>query len=234
MRTRVKYCGLVRPNDVDAAVAIGADAVGFVFYPKSPRHVDPDTAARLRRRLPSWVTAVGLFVNEPAPLVDRTAARIGLDIVQLHGDEAPVDAQALGVRWWKALRIDASGRVQGLPAWTGLAAALRRFDAAEFCLLDSASAGFGGSGHGFDWSLVPVGAGSRLILSGGLEPGNVGDAIDRVGPFAVDTSTGIQGQTPREKDVGRMEQFMAAVRQADQRRSPMTPRPAIDETLRPT
>ena len=100
MRTRVKYCGLVRPDDVDAAGAIGADAVGFVFYPKSPRHVDPDTAARLRRRLPSWVTAVGLFVNEPAPLVDRTAARIGLDIVQLHGDEAPVDAQALGVRWW--------------------------------------------------------------------------------------------------------------------------------------
>ena len=93
MRTRVKYCGLVRPQDVDAAVAIGADAVGFVFYPRSPRLLDLETAAALRRRLPSWVAAVGLFVNEPATVIEPIARRVGLDVIQLHGDESPAEAK---------------------------------------------------------------------------------------------------------------------------------------------
>ena len=212
MRTRVKYCGLVRPQDVDAAVAIGADAVGFVFYPRSPRLLDLETAAALRRRLPSWVAAVGLFVNEPATVIEPIARRVGLDVIQLHGDESPAEAKPLPTTWWKAIRI---GPSEGEAA---ILHSLEEFRDAEFCLLDSASVGYGGSGMTFDWSLVPPGLGRRLIMSGGIDADNVGAAIARVRPFAVDTSSGIQARSPREKDVGRMEQFMEAVRRADGRR----------------
>ena len=227
MRTRVKYCGLVRPQDVDAAVAIGADAIGFVFYPKSPRLLDAATAAALRRRLPSWVMSVGLFVNAHPDEINRVASQVGLDVIQLHGDETAEDARALQAAWWKAIRIGATG---GDPVGAPPAAAesvrrslVRTLDLyrdAEFCLLDSLSPGYGGSGKTFDWSLVPREAGRRLIMSGGLDAANVGAAIDSVGPFAVDASSGIQAESAREKDVGRMEQFMEAVRLADGRRNP--------------
>jgi phosphoribosylanthranilate isomerase len=201
-------------------VAIGADAIGFVFYPRSPRLLDADTAAGLRRRLPSWVTAVGLFVNEPAAVIDPLARRVGLDVIQLHGDETPAEARALQLRWWKALRIGAasaggSADAPGEATRQAIARLLATFTEAEYCLLDSLSAGYGGSGRTFDWSLVPEGAGRRLIMSGGLDPANVGAAVASVRPFAVDTSSGIQSEDPRRKDVGRMEQFMEAVRHAD-------------------
>ena len=210
MRTRVKYCGLVRPQDVDAAVAIGADAVGFVFYDRSPRLLDADTAAGLRRRLPSWVTAVGLFVNQPPAVIEPLARRVGLDVIQLHGDETVAQAKVLPMPWWKALRIG------GGAAAPSLAQSLEEFREAEFCLLDSLSAGYGGSGLTFDWALIPPGTSGRLIMSGGLDAANVGAAIGSIAPFAVDTSSGIQADDdPRKKDVGRMEQFMEAVRLAD-------------------
>jgi phosphoribosylanthranilate isomerase len=220
MRTRVKYCGLVRPQDVDAAVAIGADAVGFVFYPRSPRLLEIDTAAALRRRLPSWVSAVGLFVNEPVTVIEPIAKAVGLDVIQLHGDETPADARLLPLAWWKAIRIGAAGAAGGGDAGGGNSQAeilrsLAAFREAEFCLLDSETAGYGGSGTTFDWTVVPADVGRRLIMSGGLDAGNVGAAIASVRPFGVDTSSGIQGRNPREKDVGRMEQFMEAVRRAD-------------------
>jgi phosphoribosylanthranilate isomerase len=219
MRTRVKYCGLVRPQDVDAAVAIGADAIGFVFYPRSPRLLDPDTAAALRRRLPSWVTAVGLFVNERPEVIGPLARRVGLDVVQLHGDETADQARALQVTWWKAIRIGAAATAAtpGGEESTGvfIRRSLDAFADAEFCLLDSLSPGYGGSGQTFDWTLVPKDASPRLIMSGGLDADNVGAAVARVRPFGVDTSSGIQAEDPRRKDVGRMEQFMEAVRRAD-------------------
>ncbi len=212
----MKFCGLVRPADVDAAVALGADAIGFVFYPRSPRLLDPDTAAALRRRLPSWVTAVGLFVDAPPEEIAAVARRVGLDVAQLHGDETPAAAATLPLRWWKAIRIGEGG-VGASPA--EVAAALDTWHHAECRLLDSASVGYGGSGRAFDWSLVPEGGRGRLVVSGGLDAANVGAAIARLRPFAVDTSSGIQGATAREKDVGRMEQFMEAVRRADGRSS---------------
>jgi len=250
MRTRVKYCGLVRPQDVDAAVAIGADAIGFVFYPRSPRLLDADTAAALRRRLPSWVSAVGLFVNEPAEVIEPLARRVGLDVIQLHGDETAAQARALQRIWWKAIRVgfaaddadrkgepsgDGSGegsargpgdgsarelgvgsaRGSGEPPHLSIRRLLSEFADAEFCLLDSLSAGYGGSGRTFDWNLVPRDAASRIIMSGGLHPSNVGAAVASLRPFWVDTSSGIQGTDPRRKDVGRMERFMEAVRLAD-------------------
>ncbi|MEO6268747.1 MAG: phosphoribosylanthranilate isomerase [Lautropia sp.] len=235
MRTRVKYCGLVRPNDVDAAVSIGADAVGFVFYPKSPRLLEAAVAADLRRRLPSWVVSVGLFVNADPREIGEIRRQVGLDVIQLHGDETPADARALQAAWWKALRIPAlpgqsgggseggSGSVGGTaadPVRRAIAASMERYRDAELCLLDSLSPGYGGSGKTFDWSLIPPEAGRRLIMSGGLDELNVAAAIESIAPFAVDTSSGIQGQNPREKDVGRMEQFMEAVRLADGRRKP--------------
>ena len=227
MRTRVKYCGLVRPNDVDAAVGIGADAVGFVFYPRSPRLLDAAVAADLRRRLPSWVVSVGLFVNADPREIGEIRRQVGLDVIQLHGDETPADARALQATWWKALRIpalpDQSGSVaEGTadPVRSAVAASMERYREAELCLLDSLSPGYGGSGKTFDWSLIPPEAGRRLIMSGGLDELNVAAAIESISPFAVDTSSGIQGQNPREKDVGRMEQFMEAVRLADGRRKP--------------
>ena len=229
-RTRVKFCGLVRPQDVDTAVALGVDAVGFVFYPKSARCVTLDEAAVLRRRLPSWVRAVGLFVNEPLD------AMRGLDVVQAHGDETAQGLAALGgqgVRYWKALRIGGQVAAEERAAWLqagrvpaearALDEALGLFRQAECCLLDSAGPGFGGTGHAFDWSLLEgrSQAGSprddepRLVLAGGLRPETVGEAIRQVGPFAVDVSSGIQGDDPRKKDTVRMERFMTAVLQAD-------------------
>lgn len=230
MRTRVKFCGLVRPADVDAAVAIGADAIGFVFFRRSPRYVEPAEAARLRRRLPSWVMAVGLFVDEEPEALDACVAEVGLDVVQAHGNETAAALRELRLPYWKALRIGGAAPLDPDPlraatlAWQGrlpaeraaVEAALSSFGAADACLLDSVSQGFGGSGHAFDWSVLPPPPRSqRLVLAGGLRPETVASAIAAVSPFAVDVSSGIQGVEPREKDVSKMESFMAAVQQAD-------------------
>lgn len=237
LRTRVKFCGLVRPQDVDTAVALGVDAVGFVFYPKSARCVTLDEGAVLRRRLPSWVRAVGLFVNEPLNAMLEGVRRVGLDVVQAHGDETPQALAGLlgeqGVRYWKALRIGGQVADEQRAAWLQagrvpadaqvLDEALGLFGQAECCLLDSAGPGFGGTGHAFDWSLLEgrLRAGAsradapRLVLAGGLRPETVGEAIRQVAPFAVDVSSGIQGGDPRQKDTVRMERFMTAVLQAD-------------------
>jgi phosphoribosylanthranilate isomerase len=210
MKTRIKFCGLVRPEDVDDAVAIGADAIGFVFYRKSPRALSPEDAAALRRRLPSFVSAVGLFVDAPREEVEATASRVGLDVLQLHGDETPELGAALaagcGLPWWKAIRMRAE---------TDLLSSARSFGAAECLVLDAFSDGYGGSGRTFDWSWIPDGLPARIVLSGGLDAGSVAEAIGRVRPFAVDVSSGIQGSDPRTKDRTRMERFVAAVLSAD-------------------
>jgi phosphoribosylanthranilate isomerase len=210
MKTRIKFCGLVRPGDVDDAVAIGADAIGFVFYRKSPRAVSPEDAAVLRRRLPSFVSAVGLFVDAPREEVEATASRVGLDVLQLHGDETPELGAAIaagcGLPWWKAIRMRAE---------TDLLSSSGSFGAAECLVLDAFSDGYGGSGRTFDWSWIPDGLPARIVLSGGLDAGSVAEAIGRVRPFAVDVSSGIQGSDPRTKDRTRMERFVAAVLSAD-------------------
>lgn len=212
MRTRIKFCGLVRPDDVDTAVALGVDAVGFVFYPKSPRYVTAAAARELRQRLPSWVTAVGLVVNETAHAVRLLRAEVGLDVVQFHGDEPPAfcSEAAADVPWWRAVRMRAPG---------DLLESERIYCGAEALLVDSFHAGYGGSGKAFDWSWLPTDRALPLILSGGLDPRSVGVAIDQVAPFAVDVSSGIQGADPRTKDRELMEGFAAAVMAADARRA---------------
>ena len=210
MRTRIKFCGMVRPVDIDAAVALGVDAVGFVFYPKSPRHLSDGEAAALRRRLPSFVTAVGLFVNADPTVVAATRDAVGLDVVQFHGDEPPERCALANLPWWKAIRMREG---------TDLLELSKSFALADSLLLDSFSEGFGGSGKTFDWSWIPQGLAARIVLSGGLDEGSVGEAISKVAPFAVDVSSGIQGASPREKDPARMERFVAAVKSADEGRA---------------
>lgn len=209
MRTRIKFCGFTDAGDLRDAAALGVDAVGFVFYPKSPRYVEPAAAAILRRALPSWVSAVGLFVDADPDLVRQTAVSVGLDVVQFHGDESAqrcARSSPAGVRWWRAVRMRSAA---------DLLESFESFGEAEALLLDSYSHGYGGSGAGFDWSWVPPRRPLPIVLSGGLDPDNVADAIAAVRPVAVDVSSGIQSDDPRRKAHARMERFVAEVLRAD-------------------
>jgi phosphoribosylanthranilate isomerase len=224
-RTRIKFCGLTDIDDVRNAVQFGVDFVGFVFYEKSPRLVSVQQASVLRRALPSYVQAVGLFVNSSDEQILATNKVVGLDILQFHGDESTEQCGNLLNRcqstgntraFWQALRLKA---LEDLLPWAA-EDLNNRVKAPEGLLLDSFSAQFGGSGHGFDWSWVAEGASSRpkqipLIASGGLNPNNVAQAIGKIKPFAVDVSSGIQMSDPRRKDVSLMERFVEQVIRAD-------------------
>jgi phosphoribosylanthranilate isomerase len=224
-RTRIKFCGLTDIDDVRNAVQFGVDFVGFVFYEKSPRLVSVHQASILRRALPSYVQAVGLFVNSSDEQILATNKAVGLDILQFHGDESTEQCGNLLNRcqntgntraFWQALRLKA---VEDLLPWAS-EGINNRVGVPEGLLLDSFSAQFGGSGHGFDWSWVEQGASSRpkqipLIASGGLNSNNVAQAIGKIKPFAVDVSSGIQTSDPRRKDVSLMERFVEQVIKAD-------------------
>jgi phosphoribosylanthranilate isomerase len=224
-RTRIKFCGLTNLDDVQAAVRLGVDFIGFVFYPKSPRAISPNQAAVLRRALPSYVQAVGLFVNSPAEQIVATSRAVGLDILQFHGDETMQqckntfnDCQKTGNTraFWQALRLKSA---DDLLPWAQMTKSLDE-SIPEGLLLDSFSPQFGGSGHGFDWSWVSAGSTFRpnhvpLIASGGLNSSNVAQAISEIRPFAVDVSSGIQASNPRLKDATLMELFVEQVIKAD-------------------
>ena len=205
MTTRIKICGLTRPEDVDAAVAAGADAIGFVFYPRSPRYVPPGQAAALVRRLPPFVLAVGLFVNEQAECIQAILDQVPLNLLQFHGDERPEDCARWGRPWIRAARVR-----PGLDLLQYAA----RFSGARALLLDAFVEGYGGGGHVFDWRLIPPDLSLPVILSGGLTPDNVADAVRRVRPVAVDVSSGVEAGKGI-KDHQRMADFVAAVRAAD-------------------
>lgn len=207
-RTRIKICGLTREQDVDAAVAAGADALGFVFYPPSPRNVTPRRAAQLVARIPAFVTTVGLFVNESPAAITATLAEVPLDLLQFHGDETPEFCAAFHRPWIKAARVKAGldlleySRVfAGAAGISGL-------------LLDAHVEGFGGGGQVFDWSLIPPSLPLPVILSGGLHPGNVAEAVRRVRPWAVDVSSGVES-AKGIKDMRKITEFIVGVRDAD-------------------
>ncbi|GAA2822170.1 phosphoribosylanthranilate isomerase [Crossiella cryophila] len=216
-RTAVKICGLTRPDDVDAAVEAGADAIGFVLYPPSPRHVTPEQAAELAARLPAFVTPVLLFVNTPAPEVLAAAAAVPGALVQFHGDETPADCWAATgqgrLAFLRAARIPLD---PGTPPFD-LVGFARRFDRARAILLDAHVPGYGGGGRTFDWSLLPAAPDSHLVLSGGLTPGNVTEGITTLRPLcrtlSVDVSSGVEA-SKGVKDHGRIREFIAAVREA--------------------
>ena len=229
-RTRIKICGLTREQDVDAAVAAGADAIGFVFYKPSPRYVSPERAAELARRLPPFVTPVLLFVNENTTNIIATQAMITPAIIQFHGDETPQECVAVQRRFIRAARIpleqDNVANVVNQAAQFDLVKYAQDYSQAQAILLDAHVEGYGGGGKTFNWSLLPTNVNAHLVLSGGLNAANVTDGILQVRPrcktLAVDVSSGVeatdaQGNTLKGiKDHHKIHQFIQAVRAADE------------------
>ncbi len=215
-RTRIKICGLTREQDVEAAVAAGADAVGFVLYEKSPRHVTAQRAAELARRLPPFVTPVLLVVNASPQGIRAACDLVPTATLQFHGDETPDQCQlAAGTRpFLRAARIPVgeAGRSFDLVKY------VQDYSAAQAILLDAHVEGFGGGGKAFDWSLLPPNVDAHLVLSGGLTPANVTEGIRQLRPrcksLAVDVSSGVE-LAKGIKDATKINQFVAAVRAAD-------------------
>jgi phosphoribosylanthranilate isomerase len=226
MRTRIKICGLTREEDVDAAADAGADAVGFVMYAKSPRHVSAERAAELARRLPPFVTPVLLFVNAPATEIIAACARIPGALLQFHGDETPEACMAAERPFLRAARIPLDEKAAADDDRFDLVKYADTFKAAQAILLDAHVEGFGGGGKTFNWSLLPPSVNAHLVLSGGLTPANVIDGILQVRPrcktLAVDVSSGVEvsatgGATLKGiKSADKINQFVAAVRAADE------------------
>ena len=208
-RTRIKICGLTREADVDAAVQAGADAVGFVLYAKSPRHVGCARAAELARRLPPFVTPVGLFVNAGAAEIAAAVAAIPQLLLQFHGDESPQDCADPGRPFVRAARVGEGFDLLDFAS---------RFAHAQAILLDAHVDGYGGGGKVFDWSLVRSAVPLPVVLSGGLHAGNVIQGIHTLRPWAVDVSSGVES-AKGIKDADSIRRFCDAVREADARRA---------------
>jgi phosphoribosylanthranilate isomerase len=204
-RTRIKICGLTRPEDVRAAVNAGADAVGFVFYPPSPRNVSLARAAELASLLPPFVSAVGLFVNPVPAFVNEVLSAVPLQLLQFHGEETDAECARYRMPWIKAARMR--------PGVDLLEFALS-YPGASGILLDAFVDGYGGGGKTFDWSLIPAGLERPIILSGGLAPENVQEAVRCVRPWAVDVSSGVEA-AKGIKDADKIAAFVAGVRDAD-------------------
>ncbi|WP_234035830.1 phosphoribosylanthranilate isomerase [Ectopseudomonas mendocina] len=199
---RSKICGITRIEDALAAVEAGADAIGLVFYAKSPRAVSIEQAAAILQALPPFVTTVGLFVDMPRDELQQLLQRLPLDLLQFHGDESPADCEGHGRPYIKALRVRPGEDVS---------AAMAPYSGARGILLDTFVEGVpGGTGASFDWSLVPENAGKPIILAGGLDAGNVAVAISQVRPYAVDVSGGVE-VSKGIKDAGKIRAFIQAV-----------------------
>ncbi|AUZ60479.1 Phosphoribosylanthranilate isomerase [Pseudomonas sp. XWY-1] len=202
---RSKICGITRIEDALAAAEAGADAIGFVFYAKSPRAVDVRQARAIIAELPPFVTTVGLFVNASRCELNEILEVVPLDLLQFHGDETPQDCEGYHRPWIKALRVRPGDDLE---------AASRLYAGARGILLDTYVPGVpGGTGEAFDWSLVPARLGKPIILAGGLSADNVGQAIAQVKPYAVDVSGGVE-QAKGIKDAAKIAAFMRAVKQA--------------------
>ncbi|MCB1866870.1 MAG: phosphoribosylanthranilate isomerase [Chromatiales bacterium] len=205
-RTRVKICGITRPVDAEAAVEAGADAIGLVFHPSSPRNVDADTAARIARAVPAFVTVVGLVVDAEERRIRSLLDATGVELLQFHGDESAEACRPYGRRYLKAIRMRPG---------VDLAAAARAYHDAAALLLDAYVPGVpGGTGSVFDWSRARLDPGPPVVLAGGLTPENVADAIRIVRPWAVDVSGGVES-APGIKDAEKIRRFIAGVRDAD-------------------
>ncbi|MBU0783090.1 MAG: phosphoribosylanthranilate isomerase [Gammaproteobacteria bacterium] len=207
MRTRIKLCGFQTEDTVRAAAQAGADAVGFVFYPPSPRNIAPAEAGRLARCLGAWQTPVALFVNPQPELVQSVIAEIPHVLLQFHGDESAEFCESFGRPFIKAIRMKAG---------VDLLAESARFHAAQALLVDSWSEAYGGTGHTFDWSLLPKPGELKqaLVLSGGLDESNVAQAVLGLKPYGVDVSSGIESARGI-KSIEKIEKFCTAVQKAD-------------------
>lgn len=206
LRTRAKICGITRIDDGLTAVAAGADAIGLVFYGKSPRAVSAEQARKIAAALPPFVTTVGLFVDAPAAEVEAVLAEVPLDLLQFHGNESPDYCRGFSRPYIKAVRMAEGVDLNRVAA---------EYAEARGILLDSYRKGVpGGTGHTFDWARIPVGLDMPVILAGGLKPENVTDAVRRVQPYAVDVSSGVELEKGI-KDSDKIFAFMRGVEIAD-------------------
>jgi len=195
---KVKICGITTLDDALMAVAAGADALGFVFYEKSPRCINPLTAAKLIAKLPSFIQTVGLFVNEEIEQINWTADYCGLDVVQLHGDEAPEDCLEVKRRVIKAFRIQNIVSIDPL----------KKYQVSGYLLDAWCPDCYGGTGKTFNWEVAAAARQyGRIILAGGLSPDNVEEAIRVVQPYAVDVSSGVES-APGRKDGSKVKDFI--------------------------
>jgi phosphoribosylanthranilate isomerase len=204
--TRTKICGITRVEDALAAAASGADAIGLVFHEKSPRYVTVRHAAHIAAALPPFVTVVGLFVNVSTDFVHAVLDKVPLDLLQFHGDEGPQYCASFERPYIKAIRVR-----EGVD----LVQCASRYAGAQGLLLDAWVEGIpGGTGHSFDWELIPRDLPLPVILSGGLKPANVADAIRAVRPYAVDVSSGVEAEKGI-KDAARIAAFIREVKDVD-------------------
>ncbi|MHB1115601.1 phosphoribosylanthranilate isomerase [Sideroxydans sp.] len=204
--TRIKICGITREQDLQAAVAAGADALGFVFYDKSPRNIPPQRASELLRALPPFVTSVGLFVDPLEGMVREVLAQVPLDVLQFHGDESPEFCAQFGRPYLKAIRVRPG---------VDLVECAARYADAQGLLLDAYVEGVqGGTGESFDWALIPRELSLPVILSGGLQPANVALAVRAVRPYAVDVSSGVEA-SKGIKDAAMIAAFIKEVKNVD-------------------
>jgi len=206
--TRIKVCGITRAEDAACCAGLGVDALGFVFYEPSPRYLAPSAACKIFRQMPLFVTRVGLFVNAPRETVLAVLDQAPLHLLQFHGDEDEAYCASFGRPYMKAARMRPGVDLLEFAA---------RFPSAEAILCDAFVEGYGGAGKTFDWSLLPPnGSLSRhLVLSGGIDADNVGDAVRRIRPTAVDVSSGVEA-AKGIKDHAKLKAFVEKVREADE------------------
>jgi len=203
--TRIKICGITHLDDALRAVEAGADALGFVFVPNTPRYIEANHAAAIVAQLPPFITTVGLFADEDSAKMRTIADQCQLDVIQLHGDECPEFCQALDWRIIKAVRIKDESSLSRLTD----------YNVSAFLLDTYVSGKMGGTGQVFDWRLaVKANTYGRVILAGGLNPDNVADAVRHVKPYAVDVSSGVE-VAPRCKDPDKVRKFVEAVRSVE-------------------
>lgn len=206
MRTRIKICGITRPEDANTAALLGADAIGLVFHDPSPRRIDAQQAARVIAALPPFVHAVALFVGAPAERIRRVTGDMRIDLLQFHGEESPEYCRGFGLPYIKAIRMRPG---------TDLGAQARRYDDAAALLLDTWRKGVpGGTGEVFAWQALPADLAVPVILAGGLKADNVAEAIRIVRPYGVDVSGGVES-SGGIKDRIKLQAFVAAVTRAD-------------------
>ncbi len=205
-RTRIKICGITREQDLRAVANGGGDAIGLVFYERSPRHVSVPEAAELARAAPPFLTVVGLFVNPSAEFVHEVLGQVPLDVLQFHGEETPEFCRQFGRPYLKAIRVKTG---------VDLLQCASRYAGAQGLLLDAYVEGTqGGTGESFDWALIPHDLPLPVILSGGLYAGNVAAAIRQVRPYAVDVSSGVEA-AKGIKDAAKVAAFINEVKQID-------------------
>ena len=201
--TRIKICGLTRPEDAREAARLGVDAIGLVFYPPSPRHVSFETARAVVAALDPFVTVVGLFVDPTREEVEKALAACPIDVLQFHGNESPDFCRSFARPYLKAVRMRPG---------VDLHRVARDYADARGVLVDAFVEGVaGGTGQRFDWSLIPRDLSLPVILSGGLDPDNIVEAVDAVHPAAVDVSSGVE-QSKGIKDAARMAAFISGAR----------------------